>query len=116
MTRRFEFHGHGSNKFWEIETVLGAYEHTIILRWGRIGTNGQTKRLNYRPHRLHALQQEVDRRIASKLRKGYYEVARHGMEPPSPVREFRRKAKPPKKPKRVLEVVRCIVFDEEEGR
>ncbi len=37
--RRFEFVGDGASKYWEIELV----GTDVVLRWGRIGTKGQSK-------------------------------------------------------------------------
>src|SRR4051812_18553582 len=39
MARRFEFVGGTSAKFWEIDTR----ENQVIVRFGRVGTNGQTQ-------------------------------------------------------------------------
>jgi hypothetical protein len=38
--RRFELSDGSSNKFWEVEYVDSSDSFTV--RWGRIGTNGQT--------------------------------------------------------------------------
>jgi predicted DNA-binding WGR domain protein len=66
--RRFEFSDSKSNKFWEIDTE-GA---SVITRWGRIGTNGQTKSKEFAS--TEVAQSEASKQIASKVRKGYAEV------------------------------------------
>jgi DNA ligase-1 len=66
--RRFEFRDQKSNKFWEIERD-GA---ELSLRWGRIGTDGQSAR---KPQASEAkAKAEYDKLIRSKLDKGYEEV------------------------------------------
>lgn len=66
--RRFEFRDQKSNKFWEIERD-GA---ELILRWGRIGTDGQSAR---KPQASEAkAKAEYEKLIRSKLDKGYQEV------------------------------------------
>ena len=69
MTRRFEFIGGTSAKFWEV-TVVGA---EVTVRYGRLGTQGQseTKTLaNSAAANSHA-----EKLIAQKTAKGYREVA-----------------------------------------
>jgi predicted DNA-binding WGR domain protein len=60
----------GSNKFWEI-AVNGA---GLTVRFGRIGTNGQTQTKTFAS--ADAALREQDRLIRSKLAKGYVEAAR----------------------------------------
>ena len=70
MTRRFEFVGGTSAKFWEV-SVSGA---TVTVRYGRLGTQGQSKTKTLtdaasgREARPKAL-------IAEKIGKGYQETA-----------------------------------------
>ncbi len=69
MSRRFEFIGGSSAKFWEI-SVAG---REVAIRYGRIGTAGQslTKSLiDDAAARRHA-----DKLIGEKLAKGYVECA-----------------------------------------
>lgn len=69
MTRRFEFVGGNSAKFWEV-SESGS---DVTVRFGRLGTSGQqqTKTLaNPAAARKHA-----EALIASKIRKGYVECA-----------------------------------------
>jgi predicted DNA-binding WGR domain protein len=68
-TRRVEFREGNSSKFWEI-TVSG-YEHTV--RFGRIGSNGQSQTKSFPS--VSAAQNDADRLIAEKKRKGYRETS-----------------------------------------
>jgi predicted DNA-binding WGR domain protein len=65
--RRFEFREGHSSKFWEIE-VTGT-DHTV--RFGRIGTSGQSQSKSFSSEA--AAQNDADRLIAEKKRKGYRE-------------------------------------------
>lgn len=67
--RRFEFVGGNSYKFWEVE-VTG---NDVTVCYGRIGADGQrqTKSLND----AVCAARHADTLIASKLKKGYGEVA-----------------------------------------
>ncbi len=68
MTRRFEFDEGGSKKFWEVGVEGG----TLTVRFGKIGTDGQTK-----PKDLgspDAATKEMNKLIAEKTKKGYAEV------------------------------------------
>ncbi|HXI72491.1 MAG TPA: WGR domain-containing protein [Verrucomicrobiae bacterium] len=66
-TRRFEFVGGASQKFWEI-SVTG---NSFTVRFGRIGTAGQSQTKSFadetKAHR------EADSLIAEKVKKGYVE-------------------------------------------
>jgi len=66
-TRCFEFTGGNSNKFWEI--TLSDNQHTV--RYGRIGSRGQTKTKTF-PDSA-AAKRDFERLIRSKLAKGYKE-------------------------------------------
>ncbi|MEZ4318497.1 MAG: WGR domain-containing protein [Myxococcota bacterium] len=67
--RRLEFSDGKSNKFWEI-AVEG---NTYTVRYGRLGTDGQTSTKVYdSPAKAQA---EADKLTASKMKKGYAEVA-----------------------------------------
>ncbi len=65
QTRRFEFAGDSSQKFWEI--TLSGSEHTV--RFGRIGALGQSRTRQF-PDAAQA-QRDAERLIRSKLAKGY---------------------------------------------
>jgi DNA ligase-1 len=69
MTRRFEFVSGSSSKFWEI-TTKGA---ETVVRWGRLGTDGQSQTKTY-PDAASANKQ-AEKLIAEKLGKGYCETA-----------------------------------------
>jgi predicted DNA-binding WGR domain protein len=69
MMRRFELKEGGSSKFWEAE-VDGA---TLTVRFGRIGTAGQTKSKPF-SNGVLALK-EYDKLAKEKSNKGYAEVA-----------------------------------------
>jgi len=66
-TRRFEFTSERSNKFWEI--TLGGAQHTV--RYGRIGTSGQTVTKTFA--NSTAAKRDYERLIRSKKAKGYQE-------------------------------------------
>jgi len=66
--RRFEFTGGSSNKFWEI-SVNGS---EVTTRWGRNGTDGQTKTKEFASDEK-ALS-EHDKQIRGKTKKGYVEI------------------------------------------
>lgn len=67
--RRFEFAEGKSSKFWEI----GLQGNLVTTRFGRIGAEGQTQTKSF-PTDAEA-QDNHDKLIAEKLRKGYLEVA-----------------------------------------
>ncbi len=71
---RFEFSDGESNKFWEIN-VEGS-EYTV--RYGRIGTDGQTKSKSFDSPEVARVQ--ADKMIASKTKKGYVAVDEGGGE------------------------------------
>jgi predicted DNA-binding WGR domain protein len=66
--RRFEFVEGGSKKFWEI----GQTGCDMTVRYGRIGTNGQTQTKTFPEETRTA--REVQKLIAEKVKKGYTEV------------------------------------------
>ena len=66
--KRYEFVAGASSKFWEI----GCQETIVTVRFGRIGTNGQTQTKSY-PDEARA-RREMDKLILEKTRKGYREV------------------------------------------
>ncbi len=67
MTRRFEFVGGNSAKFWQT-TVVG---NQVTVRYGRLGTDGQTQTKEFGSP--ESAQKHADSLIASKLKKGYVE-------------------------------------------
>jgi predicted DNA-binding WGR domain protein len=67
-TRRFEFIGGGSSKFWEI--TLADAQHSV--RFGRIGTKGQTITKSFED--VAATRRDYERLVRSKIGKGYREV------------------------------------------
>lgn len=69
---RFEFVGGGSSKFWEI-SHRGA---EVIVRFGRIGTSGQTQTKNLGSETAAAF--HVAKLIKEKLAKGYVVVSGEG--------------------------------------
>jgi predicted DNA-binding WGR domain protein len=66
-TRYFEFIGGGSRKFWEITLAGNAY----TVRFGRIGTDGQSKTKQFGDAKAAA--RDAERLIAEKVGKGYME-------------------------------------------
>ena len=67
-TRRFEFVSGSSAKFWEVTTD----NREVTVRYGRIGTNGQTQRKSFTSPAAAA--QHADKQVAAKLAKGYREL------------------------------------------
>lgn len=63
--RRFEFIEGGSRKFWEI----GQSGSEMTVRYGRIGTNGQTQTKSF-PDEARAAR-EVEKLVREKVKKGY---------------------------------------------
>ncbi len=67
-TRRLEFVGGSSSKFWQI-TVDGARH---VVRYGRLGTGGQSKEKTFADPA--AAEGAAEKLIGAKLRKGYEET------------------------------------------
>ncbi len=67
MPRRFEFVGGGSSKFWVIE--MSGKSSTV--RFGRIGTDGQSKSREFESP--EDAKREVDKQVREKTGKGYLE-------------------------------------------
>lgn len=67
-TRRFEFVGGSSQKFWEI-SVSG---NSFTVRFGRIGTAGQAQTKNFSDEAK--AKREAESLIAEKVKKGYAEI------------------------------------------
>jgi predicted DNA-binding WGR domain protein len=67
--RRFEFVGGTSAKFWEI----GHLGSEVTVRFGRLGTNGQTQTKDLGSEAAAAL--HVETLVSEKLAKGYVEVS-----------------------------------------
>jgi predicted DNA-binding WGR domain protein len=68
-TKRFEFVGGGSDKFWEI-TTRGT---EVSVRFGRNGTSGQTTNKTFPD--AAAARTHADKLIRPKTGKGYVAVA-----------------------------------------
>ncbi len=77
--KRLEYSDHKSNKFWEARQVGSDVE----LRWGRIGTDGQTKTKEFASE--DAAEKYVDKQVRSKVKKGYVVVEGEASAEPSPV-------------------------------
>ena len=69
MTRRFEFVGGESAKFWQASVK----DCTVIVTFGRVGVDGQQVTKSFANY--GAAQKHADKLIGEKLRKGYVEVA-----------------------------------------
>ena len=69
MTRRFEFIGGNSAKFWEI-TQQG---NTVSVCYGRLGAAGQQQNMNFQDR--PSARKYAEKLIAQKLAKGYVECA-----------------------------------------
>lgn len=68
--RRFEYTDDRSNKFWEVEVN----DSDVTVTFGRIGAAGQTQTKSFDTHA--EAERHAEKMIASKLGKGYEEVAR----------------------------------------
>lgn len=66
--RRFEFSEGASNKFWEIEQDGS----DLVIRWGRIGTQGQSQTKNFADAAKAA--SALDKLVSEKTGKGYVEA------------------------------------------
>jgi len=66
--RRLELVEGASSKFWEIQLEGTGF----TVRWGRIGTNGQTQQKNFATEQK--AKDEHDKLLTEKLKKGYSEV------------------------------------------
>ena len=62
---RYEYAADGSSKFWDIE-LDGS---SLVLRWGRIGTQGQSQRKEFASRAL--AERELEHLVAEKTHKGY---------------------------------------------
>jgi predicted DNA-binding WGR domain protein len=69
MTRRFEFVGGTSAKFWEV-TVAG---NETTVRYGRLGTDGQSQNKSFPD--AGAANTHAAKLIVEKTKKSYREVA-----------------------------------------
>ncbi len=69
MTRRFEFIGGNSAKFYEV-IIAGC---DVTVRYGRLGTRGQTQTKSF--VNAAKAQKHADAQIAQKIGKGYRETA-----------------------------------------
>ncbi|KNY26895.1 DUF4132 domain-containing protein [Pseudobacteroides cellulosolvens] len=67
--RYFEFTQGTSNKFWEIEFS----DLSFKVRWGRIGTTGQTKEKNFES-KAETIK-KGEQQIKEKIKEGYLEIA-----------------------------------------
>jgi predicted DNA-binding WGR domain protein len=68
-TRRFEFVGGNSAKFWQV-TVAGC---GVTVRFGRLGTDGQVQTKEFPSDEAASV--HAERVIAQKAAKGYQEVS-----------------------------------------
>jgi predicted DNA-binding WGR domain protein len=68
MKRYFEFVGGNSSKFWEVSTS----GNEVTVRFGRIGTEGQTQVKTLTD--ADAATKQAEKLIASKTAKGYRET------------------------------------------
>lgn len=76
--RGFEYVGGGSEKFWEV----GQSGAAVTVRFGRLGTAGQTQTKDLGDATKAAA--HVEKLIAEKVKKGYREVAAAGAPAPTP--------------------------------
>lgn len=71
-TRRFEFSGGGSDKFWEVRQ----HGSDVTVRYGRLGTQGQSQTKSLPD--AAAAQRHVEKLVAEKTGKGYLETHTNG--------------------------------------
>jgi predicted DNA-binding WGR domain protein len=69
MTRHFQFVEGSSEKFWQV-SLAG---NDVTVRFGRIGTDGQTQTKSLAD--ADAAARHAEKLIAEKLKKGYVETA-----------------------------------------
>jgi predicted DNA-binding WGR domain protein len=69
MTRRFEFIAGSSYKFWEVHV----HQKEVTVRFGRIGTAGQTQTKTFLDPATAA--KHAEKLIREKTAKGYQEVS-----------------------------------------
>ena len=69
MKRYFEFVEGSSSKFWEISTS----DKDVTVRFGRIGTNGQTNVKTLAD--AAAATKHAEKLVGEKIKKGYKETA-----------------------------------------
>ncbi len=69
MSRRFEFVGGTSAKFWEVDT----HQNQVTVRFGRIGAAGQTQIKTFTDAATAA--GHAEKLIGEKTKKGYVEAA-----------------------------------------
>ena len=86
--RRFEFVEGKSSKFWEV-AITGC---DLELRWGRIGTSGQSKTRSFGDET--AARKECDKLVREKTGKGYVEVTPEAVAEQAPVAAAAPVAKP----------------------
>ncbi|MCA9710804.1 MAG: WGR domain-containing protein, partial [Myxococcales bacterium] len=95
MVRRFELQDAKSSKFWEVDQ-RGAQ---VVTRWGRLGTDGQTRLKDLGTEAKAAA--EIDKQIRGKTSKGYQEVGATATTPaPAPASTSPRRATPAAGPRR----------------
>ena len=68
-TRRFEFVGGSSDKFWEVSVR----RNEILVRFGRNGTNGQATTKTFVNNA--AAEKHAEKMIRDKVGKGYLKVS-----------------------------------------
>lgn len=91
MITRLECVSNYHYKFWEAELLEDSA--TLIVRWGRIGTTGQSKTYQFALYTLASL--EFHKKVAEKRRKGYIEVATSGSNlTPQTIEEVQEETKP----------------------
>ena len=66
--RYFEFIEGKSSKFWQI----GSHDTQVTVRFGRIGTEGQTQVKSFPD--VMAAERHVEKLVAQKTKKGYREA------------------------------------------
>jgi predicted DNA-binding WGR domain protein len=82
ITERYEHTQGGHYKFWEVTYPIAGGTSRWKCRWGRIGTNGQTK--TFEEYANLAARLQAKQKIHEKVRKGYIRVT--SASDPTPVK------------------------------
>lgn len=83
MHHYLEFEDEKSSKYWEISSA----EKSFTVRYGKIGTNGQTQTKEF-----STVEEAAEKILKEKLNKGYIEKESTNTELPGPARNSADKA------------------------
>lgn len=92
MKKTLVYKDNKSHKFWEVE----ANGKVVTTRWGRFGTDGQTKSTTFSDAK--AAKAQAEKQAASKMKKGYAEAIDPTTLPKGPTRTKKKTSSTSKKP------------------